>query len=80
MGKEFTFELSPTQAVQHYFEAKESQPKTIVMHTEAYRQHVKKQVAEGRGVKWGAISTGTEKQKIYLRKFKARHQKRENDF
>lgn len=77
MGKELTFVLSPTQAVQHYFEAKEPQPKAIIMHTEAYRQYVKKQVVESRGIKWGAVSTGAEKQQMFLRKIRARHEKRE---
>ena len=75
MGAEMTFVRDPVQAWQAFFDVKESQPKTIVMHTEQYRQYVKKQVIESRGIKWGAITTGAKKEQLFLRKIKERHEK-----
>lgn len=75
MGAERTFARDPVQARQAYFGVKEQQPKTIVMHTEQYRQYVKKRVIESKGIKWGAITTGAKKEQLFLRKIKERHEK-----
>ena len=68
-GVELSQALSPSQVIRDFFGTSPVEAKPIRRFTEEYRTMVKKRVVEGRATKWGAISTGKDKQRITDKKF-----------
>jgi hypothetical protein len=65
--QEFT---SPLIFLHDFFGTSPVEPKATRHGTQEYRTYKKKIVSEGKTTKWGAISTGVEKQRIADEKFK----------
>jgi len=68
MGMELQRELSPIQAIRSSFDVAPPGAPVIRHGTEQYRRYVKKRVEESRGIRWGGLTTGAQKEVLGVRK------------
>jgi len=66
MGSEIKLALSPIQALRSTMDVRQPEKPIIRYGTKEYRVHVKK-VAE-RGIEWGGLTTGAQKEVLGVRK------------
>ena len=74
-GRETVFSLSVIQSIRKFFGVSEPESPSIPFFGEQYRTYKKKIVREGKAIKWGLPSTGTEKEKAGIRRIQKRYER-----